>query len=79
MNQLIAIALGGDSGAVARFLVSAGVYQWLGRGFPFGTLAVNLIGSLLLSLLTEALVLQRAAIALEYRDENNGEYSREPI
>lgn len=67
MNQLIAIALGGASGAVARFLVSTGVYQWLGRGFPFGTLAVNLIGSLLLGLLTEALVLQRAAIALEYR------------
>ena len=63
----MAIALGGASGAVLRFLVSSGVYQWLGRGFPYGTLAVNVIGSLLIGLLTEALILQRVAISLEYR------------
>lgn len=67
MNQLIAIAVGGACGAVIRFLVSTGIYQWLGRGFPFGTLAVNIVGSFLLGLLTEALVLQRIAIGFEYR------------
>lgn len=67
MNQIFAIALGGAFGAVLRFMVSTGVYQWLGRGFPYGTLAVNVIGSLLIGLLTEALVLQRVAITLEYR------------
>ncbi|MCX7085505.1 MAG: fluoride efflux transporter CrcB [Methylococcales bacterium] len=67
MNQLISIALGGAFGAVLRFLMSAGLYQWLGRGFPYGTLAVNLVGSFLIGLLTEALILQRIAIAVEYR------------
>jgi CrcB protein len=67
MNQLIVIALGGACGSVLRFLVSSGVYQWLGRGFPYGTLAVNVIGSFLIGLLAEALILQRVAFALEYR------------
>ena len=67
MNQLIAIASGGALGAVLRFLVSSGVYQWLGRGFPYGTLAVNLIGAFLIGLMTEALVLQRIAISMEFR------------
>jgi CrcB protein len=67
MNQLFAVALGGACGAVLRFLVSTGVYHWLGRGFPYGTLAVNIIGSFLLGLLTEALVLNRIAFALDYR------------
>lgn len=67
MSQLIAVALGGSFGAVLRFLISNGVYQWLGRGFPYGTLAVNVIGSFLMGLLVEALILQRIAITLEYR------------
>lgn len=67
MNQLIVVALGGAIGAVFRFLVSSGVYQWLGRGFPYGTLAVNVIGSFLIGLLTEALILERVVISAEYR------------
>lgn len=67
MNQLIGIALGGAFGSVLRFLVSSGVYQWLGRGFPYGTLSVNLIGSFLIGFLTEVLILQRIAFGAEYR------------
>ena len=67
MNQLIAVALGGACGAVVRFLMSSGIYHWLGRGFPYGTLVVNVVGSFLIGLLTEALILQRIAITLEYR------------
>ncbi len=67
MNQLYAVALGGALGAVLRFLISTGVYQWLGRGFPYGTLAVNIIGSFLIGLMTEALVVQRVALGDEYR------------
>lgn len=67
MDSILAIAIGGASGAVLRFLVSSGVYQWLGRGFPYGTLVVNVLGSFLIGLLTEALVLQRVAVASEYR------------
>lgn len=67
MNQLIAVAMGGAFGATLRFLISTGVYQWLGRGFPYGTLAVNIIGSLLIGLMTVALPLQRIALSMEYR------------
>lgn len=67
MNQIIVIALGGAFGAVMRFMISTGVYQWLGRGFPYGTLVVNLLGSFLIGLLTEALLLQRIALTIEYR------------
>ena len=67
MNQLIAVAVGGAFGAVMRFLVASGVQHWLGRDFPYGTLSVNVIGSFLLGLLTEALILQRIALTLEYR------------
>jgi CrcB protein len=67
MDAIVAIALGGACGAVLRFFVSTGVYHWLGRGFPYGTLAVNILGSFLIGLLTEALILQRIAITNEYR------------
>jgi len=49
--QLLAIALGGALGAVSRFLVSTQVFAWFGRGFPYGTLAVNVLGSLLMGFL----------------------------
>ncbi len=67
MNQLIAVALGGAFGAVVRFLVSTGLYQWLGRGFPYGTLVVNVVGSFLIGLLTEAFFLQRVTLVFDYR------------
>jgi CrcB protein len=43
--EYIAVALGGALGALARFLISSQVGKALGVGFPFGTLAVNVIGS----------------------------------
>lgn len=67
MNFVIAIALGGALGATLRFLISTGVHQWLGRGFALGTLSVNIIGSFLLGLMTEALLLQRVILSAEYR------------
>lgn len=66
MQQLIAIALGGSIGAVTRFLVANGIYGLVGRGFPHGTLFVNVSGSFLMGFLTE-LFLQRFALAAEYR------------
>lgn len=66
MLQLIAIAAGGALGAVARYLVSTGVYGLLGRGFPFGTLVVNVLGSFAMGLLT-VLLLDRAAVGPEAR------------
>lgn len=67
LNQIIAVTVGSACGSVLRFLVSTGFYQWLGRGFPYGTLAVNMISSFLLGLLVEAMILQRVAMTVEYR------------
>ena len=66
MNQLIAIAAGGAFGAVARYGVSTGVYAMLGRGFPYGTLAVNVIGSLLMGFLYVMLI-ERMTVTPELR------------
>jgi CrcB protein len=52
MNLIIAIAAGGASGALLRYWLSNATYAALGRGFPYGTLAVNLLGCLLMGFLT---------------------------
>lgn len=64
--SLVAIALGGAAGALARFWVSNGLYGWLGRDFPYGTLFINVSGSFLMGLLT-VLMIQRFALSAEYR------------
>ena len=51
MNMYLALTLGGSIGAILRFQISNAVYALLGRGFPYGTLSVNLIGSLLMGML----------------------------
>lgn len=66
MNQALAIAAGGAIGALLRFWVSTGVYALLGRGFPFGTLAVNVLGSLLMGYLYIVMI-DRLALAAEWR------------
>lgn len=45
------IALGGATGACLRFFLSSLMLQWFGKGFPFGTLLVNIVGSFSLGLL----------------------------
>jgi CrcB protein len=64
--KLIAIAAGGAAGALLRFWVSTGVYGWLGRGFPWGTLVVNLLGSLAMGLLY-VLFMERMNVTPELR------------
>jgi CrcB protein len=49
-----------------RFWVSGWVYGLLGRGFPWGTLAVNVGGSLLMGFLYVMLV-ERLSLAPEWR------------
>ncbi|CAN5466976.1 fluoride efflux transporter CrcB [soil metagenome] len=44
----VGVALVGGLGAVARFLVDRAVGRRLARPFPFGTLAVNISGAVLL-------------------------------
>ncbi|MCQ8876614.1 fluoride efflux transporter CrcB [Pseudoalteromonas shioyasakiensis] len=45
------IAAGGASGACLRYFISETMLKLLGRGFPFGTLTVNILGSLLMGVL----------------------------
>lgn len=66
MNALLAVALGGAAGSVARFCTTNAVYEWLGRDFPFGTLTVNVVGGLLMGFLTELLI-ARFVVATEWR------------
>ena len=53
VQMLVAVAAGGALGAVGRYLVMSGVGHWIGHGIPYGTLAVNLIGSFALGALIE--------------------------
>ena len=66
MLHTLAIAAGGALGAVLRYWVSLGVYAWLGRGFPWGTLAVNVLGSFLMGFLYILLV-ERLSLGVEAR------------
>jgi len=55
------VALGGALGSVARWGVSGAVQRWTGTAFPWGTFVVNLVGSLLIGVVT-ALALERALV-----------------
>ena len=44
--RLLAVGAGGALGAVMRYLLAAWVNRLMPPGFPYGTLAVNVIGSL---------------------------------
>ena len=51
MTQMMAIAAGGAIGALLRYWTSLAVHSRLGSGFPYGTLIVNVLGSLLMGFL----------------------------
>jgi CrcB protein len=46
----LAVGLGASLGSVSRYLTSMGLVQWLGPGFAWGTLTVNVAGSLVIGL-----------------------------
>jgi CrcB protein len=71
MNVLVwaGVVLIGGAGSVVRFLIDGTVSPATGRDFPFGTLAVNVSGAVILGLLTglalsstEALLAGTAAV-----------------
>lgn len=53
MKMLLAVALGGAIGAVARYKTIGWVGHIAGHGFPWGTLTVNVFGSFLMGVLIE--------------------------
>ena len=54
--ELVAIALGGAAGAVARYSLGNLINLHLGTQFPYSILIINVLGSLIMGILFELLV-----------------------
>ena len=59
MAKLVMVAAGGALGASMRFLVGHWALRLLGPGFPWGTLAVNVLGSFAMGVLA-VMLMERA-------------------
>ena len=57
ISELLAVAAGGVTGAIARYLVYVAVGHLLGMDFPYATLIVNVVGSFAMGILVEAMAL----------------------
>jgi fluoride exporter len=66
MTVYLAIAVGGSLGAVCRYWVSSSTYAWLGTDFPFGTLMVNVSGSIMMGFLA-LLLTEKIAVSEEFK------------
>lgn len=55
MQHLLIVAIGGALGSGMRHLVNLATLRLFGPGFPWGTLAVNIVGSLAMGLFVELL------------------------
>ena len=51
MMAYLIVFLGGGFGAAMRHGVNLTAARWLGTGFPYGTLTVNVVGSLVMGLM----------------------------
>jgi CrcB protein len=51
--KIFYLGIFGGLGCVTRYFISGWVYNLAGKALPYGTLAVNVIGSLLLGLIME--------------------------
>ena len=52
MDRFLLVAAGGAVGAVARYGLGLQAVRWLGSTWPYGTLGANLLGGLLMGLLS---------------------------
>jgi len=50
VSKMFLMALAGAAGTLARYWLSGAVYGVMGRDFPWGTTAVNILGSFLFGL-----------------------------
>jgi CrcB protein len=65
-QQILLVGLGGCIGSVARYLVATWVQSRSGSLFPFGTLAVNVLGCLAIGALM-ALAVERESLSPNLR------------
>ncbi len=56
MMNILLVALGGAVGSVLRYLTGLYALRWFGHGFPWGTFAVNFVGSFAIGCMAEALL-----------------------
>ena len=61
MLPLLYVMVGGAVGSGARYLTGRAMLSLLGANYPFGTLAVNLIGGLLMGVLVGVLARNTAS------------------
>ncbi|TWG98445.1 CrcB protein [Mesorhizobium sp. J18] len=61
MNHVLIVAAGGAIGASLRHLTNLAALRLWGPGFPWGTLAVNLVGSFVMGLFIEWLARRTGA------------------
>lgn len=54
MKEVLFIGLAGALGSLGRWGIGEAAKQYIGNGFPWGTLIVNLVGSVLLGALLES-------------------------
>src|SRR5215813_1657741 len=64
LGVLIAIAIGGGLGSLARHYLSAGIYGVTGPSFPYGIFTVNILGGLIMGIVVEL-----GALKLNYSPE----------
>jgi len=50
MERLLAISAAGAVGTALRYLIGLGAVRFIGDGWPYGTLAVNLLGCFLMAI-----------------------------
>jgi len=63
MNGLLYVALGGALGASGRHLLGSATLRMFGPGYPYGTLAANVFGGLLMGVLVGWLMVKGANLA----------------
>ena len=56
MRDLLLVAAGGSLGAVSRYGIGLAAARLLGKGFPWGTLAVNIAGCFVMGIVMEVLL-----------------------
>ncbi|WP_128513545.1 fluoride efflux transporter CrcB [Tabrizicola thermarum] len=54
-QTLLQVALGGAIGASLRYLANVGVMRWIGPGFPYATVIVNVVGSFVMGVIVVVL------------------------
>jgi len=67
IKDVLLVGLGGGLGALGRYGLGLFIIRWFGTGFPWATLAINLIGCLLIGMAMGAGPSQAGFLSRELR------------